>query len=130
MILLPLITSDIMGERYSKIYYKISEVADILGIQPSTLRFWEKEFPGLNPKRSKHNQRFYTPADIELLEIIKYLLYNKGLKIESAKEYLAHNKTNISNRYNVLKKLEGVRDDLQLMLKSLNLRIQRSQADL
>lgn len=47
-----------------KQYYKIKDVAEMLGVQQSTLRFWEKEFDCLNPRRSASNVRYYTPADI------------------------------------------------------------------
>lgn len=110
--------------RYSKSYYKIKEASDLLNIPPSTLRYWEQEFPDLKPRRSSTNQRYYSPSDMEKLEIICFLLYTKGLKIEAAKEYLKHNKTNVAKKLQLLNKLESVRDDLEVLLKSLNLRNQ------
>ena len=68
-------------EELSKQYYKIKEVAEILDVPQSTLRFWEKEFPMIKPIRSSHNIRYYRPQDIELLRIIHYLINDKGLKI-------------------------------------------------
>ena len=73
-------------EELSKQYYKIKEVAEILDVPQSTLRFWEKEFPMIKPIRSSHNIRYYRPQDIELLRIIHYLIKDKGLKIEAARE--------------------------------------------
>ncbi|MCH5231755.1 MAG: MerR family transcriptional regulator [Muribaculaceae bacterium] len=113
-----------MESRFTKLRYKIKEVSEILEIPQSTLRFWETEFPDLQPHRTPHNQRYYTPADLELLEIIYYLLYTKGLKIEAAKEYLAHNRKNISKRLEIIKKLEHIKSELEGFLQVLNLRAQ------
>ena len=114
-----------MDTRLTKKHYKIREVSEIIGVPQSTLRFWEKEFPALQPRRSAHNQRSYTPADLELLQIIHFLVYTKGLKIEAAKEQIKHNKKNISKRVKIVDKLQEVRSDLELMLQSLNLRGQK-----
>lgn len=111
-----------MDTRFTKRYYKISEVAEIIGVPQSTLRYWENEFSDLNPRRSVHNQRTYSPSDLEILNIIYYLLYTKGLKIEAAKEYLKHNRKNVAKDLQIIKKLENAREDLQALLHALNLR--------
>lgn len=111
--------------RLTKSYYKISEAAEIIGVPQSTLRFWESEFKELSPRRSAHNQRYYTPDDLELLQIINFLIKIKGLKIEAAKEQIKHNRKNISKRLEVVDKLKEVREDLSLLLQSLNLRGQK-----
>jgi len=68
-----------------KVYYSISEVAEILGVKTSVLRFWEKEFKELKLKRSKGGRRFYKEKDIMFLRKIKKLLYEDGLTIKGAK---------------------------------------------
>lgn len=105
-----------------KKYYKIKEVSEILDIPQSTLRFWEKEFPCCAPKRSKTNIRYYTPADIEQLRIIHYLLKIKGVRIEAAKEQLKLNKHNISKRLEVIDRLTDIRGRLDMLLQALNKR--------
>ena len=107
-----------------KQYYKIKDVAEMLGVQQSTLRFWEKEFDCLNPRRSASNVRYYTPADIEMIRVISYLLRNRGLKLEAAKEQMRHNRANVSRRIRAIERLENVRDTLSSLLKSLNVRAQ------
>ena len=57
-------------DRFEKKYYKIREVAEILGLPPSTLRFWESRFTIIKPKRNEHGTRFYTPTDIETIRMI------------------------------------------------------------
>lgn len=100
------------------------EAAEIIGVPQSTLRFWEKEFPELNPRRTASNQRSYTSSDLELLQIIHFLLHIKGMKIEAAKEQLKHNKKNISQKVKIVEKLKSVREDLETLLTALNLREQ------
>lgn len=111
--------------RFTKSYYKIREVADIIGVPQSTLRFWEQEFPELQPKRSLHNQRTYTPKDLELLEIINFLVKVKGHKLESAKEQLRHNRKNISKRLKIVEELSEVKQELEILRDMLSLRTQR-----
>ena len=111
-----------VDNRITKKYYKIREAADIIGVPQSTLRYWEKEFNSLNPRRSTHNQRYYTHADLEVLQIIYFLLYTKGLKVEAAKEQLRINKKNISKKLNVINKLKEVKEELIHLKSALDLR--------
>lgn len=101
------------------------EAAEIIGVPQSTLRYWEKEFPDLKPRRSASNQRTYSPSDLEMLQIIHYLLHIKGMKIEAAKEQMRVNKKNLSRKVKVVDKLKAVRDDLEVLLHALNLRQQK-----
>lgn len=105
-----------------KKYYKIKDVAEIVGVPQSTLRFWESEFPELCPMRTGNNTRYYTPEDIEVVRIIHFLVKVKGLKIEAAKSELASNRTNVSKRLKIIEKLTSVRDELEMLLKSLQKR--------
>ena len=114
-----------MDPRLTKSYYKMREAADIIGVNQTTLRYWEKEFADLKPRRSAGNQRYYSPSDLELLQIIHYLLHIKGLKIEAAKEQISHNRKNISQKLKVIEKLKEVKEDLETLLHSLNLREQK-----
>jgi len=72
----------------SKIYYSISEVARITGLQPYVLRFWEKEFPTLNPKKNRGGNRIYVQKDIALINRIKHLRTKEKLTIEGARKRL------------------------------------------
>ena len=77
-----------MAQINEKLYYSISEVSKITKIEAYTLRYWEKEFPKLKPKKSKKGQRIYTKKDLELISIIKELLHNKKYTIKGAREVL------------------------------------------
>ena len=71
-----------------KLYYKIREACEIVGVEAHVLRFWESEFPALAPPKSKTGQRTYRPKDIELLLRIKKLLYEEGFTIPGARKRL------------------------------------------
>lgn len=96
----------------------------MLGVQQSTLRFWEKEFDCLNPRRSATNLRYYTPQDIETLRAISYLLRDRGLKLEAAKEQMRLNRENVSRRLRAIERLEKVRNSLEELMKGLSVRAQ------
>lgn len=109
-------------ELLNKKYYRINDVAEFLDLPQSTLRYWEKEFPEAAPKRNKHNIRFYTPDDVETLQIIKFLVKDKGLKLAAAKEQLKTNKHNVIGRIDIINRLEGVKKELEILLASLSKR--------
>ena len=71
-----------------KYYYTIGEVSNLLELKAHVLRYWEKEFPQLKPKKAKDRNRKYNPEDIELLKRIKYMLYSQKYTIEGARKKL------------------------------------------
>ena len=71
-----------------KLYFKIGEVSDLLGVEPYVLRYWETEFPVLSPKKSGTGHRLYRRKDVELLLRIKHLLRDKRFTIEGARQTL------------------------------------------
>ncbi len=75
-----------------KLYYKIGEVCEIVGVPAHVLRYWETEFPMLTPPKSRGGQRTYRPADIELLLRIRKLLYDDGFTIAGARKRLGGRK--------------------------------------
>src|SRR5215467_11770032 len=74
-----------------KLYFKIGEVAGLLGVEPYVLRYWETEFTQLAPKKSGTGHRLYRRKDVELLLKIKHLLYEKRFTIEGARQALQGN---------------------------------------
>lgn len=77
----------------SKPYFRIGEVAEILGVETYVLRYWESEFPQLRPVRAPSRQRLYRRADVETLMYIKGLLHEQGYTIAGAKRRLDELKT-------------------------------------
>jgi len=71
-----------------KLFFRIGEVSQLVGVEPYVLRYWETEFPGLSPKKSNTGQRMFRRKDVELLLNIKQLLYEKKFTIEGARKAL------------------------------------------
>lgn len=76
------------GEIPDKLYFRIGEVARLVGVEAHVLRFWETEFPALGPKKSGRGHRLYRRKDVELLLEIKQLLYEQRFTIEGARRHL------------------------------------------
>src|SRR5438094_4842335 len=79
---------DFAAEIPDKLYFRIGEVSNLVGVEPYVLRYWETEFPSVGPKKSGAGHRMYRRKEVELLLKIKYLLYEKKYTIEGARQYL------------------------------------------
>jgi DNA-binding transcriptional MerR regulator len=102
------------------LYYSISEVATLFGVAESLLRFWEKQFPNIHPKKSSNNVRQYTKEDIEEIRVVYNLLKVRGMKINAAKEILSKNKKGASDTSNIINELKYLREELVALRKELN----------
>lgn len=110
-----------MGETSKlKIYYNIREVAAMVDLPEYTLRFWEKEFPGLKPKKTSGGSRQYTAQDIELVRLIHHLLKDQGLTIKAARERLKTSRQKVVDHQDIVERLRGIRAELQAMLDQLS----------
>ncbi|MBR5085842.1 MAG: MerR family transcriptional regulator [Muribaculaceae bacterium] len=101
-----------MKDILNKKFYKIGDVAEILNVPTSTLRFWEKEFTVIKPKRNAKNIRVYTVKDIETIKMIYYLVKDKGLKLDAAQAMIKRNRDGISKQWEVVDRLKQVREQL------------------
>jgi DNA-binding transcriptional MerR regulator len=73
-----------------KLYYRIGEVAELVGVEPHVLRYWEREFRTIRPAKSARGQRVYSRRDVESLMRVRELLYAEGFTIAGAKKRLQH----------------------------------------
>ncbi|MFD2826327.1 MerR family transcriptional regulator [Leeuwenhoekiella polynyae] len=96
-----------------KLYYSIGEVAEAFGVNTSLIRFWEKEFDVLKPKKNAKGNRKFTPEDIKSLELIYHLVKERGFTLEGAKTHLKENKQQTLNKFDLIRKLEGIKAQLQ-----------------
>jgi DNA-binding transcriptional MerR regulator len=106
----------------TKLYYSITEVAELTNVKPHVLRYWETEFKGLRPKKNRAGNRTYRAGDITLIQAIKNLLYDEGFTIAGAKKRLLQGKPNPSGRSKKDKKaavLESLKNDLLELKKIL-----------
>lgn len=109
-----------MDNSINKRFYQIREVAEILQIPVSTLRYWESQFTIIKPRRSASNRRYYTPEDIEIIRMVYFLVKQKGLKLDAAQEQIRVNRDNVSQRAEILNRLKMVRDELNGMRAALD----------
>ena len=102
-----------------KKYYSISEVAEQFGVAESLLRYWEKEFPNIAPRKSGRNVRQYTTEDIEEVRVVYNLLKVRGMKIAAARETLRRNKRGAMDSSDIISRLQSVRSELMEIRKEL-----------
>jgi DNA-binding transcriptional MerR regulator len=104
-----------------KLYYSIKEVAEMFGLNESTLRYWETEFPFLKPKTSGPAKvRQYQEKDIEQLKLIHNLVKVRGFKLSAAKKIINNNRQGADKTADVLSRLIGVRDELQTLRRQMD----------
>lgn len=95
-----------------KRYYGIGEVAEAFDVNTSLIRFWEKEFDALQPKKNAKGNRKFTPADIKNLELIFHLVKERGFTLDGAKTHLKENKQKTLDNFEIIRKLETVKAEL------------------
>ena len=104
-----------------RLYYGIREVAQMFGINESTLRYWETEFPNLKPKTSGSSKiRQYQEKDIEQIRLIHNLVKVRGFKLAAAKKIINANRTGTERKTEVLTRLIDIRSELQSLRKQLD----------
>lgn len=92
-----------------KLYYSISEVANALNVSQSLLRYWQTEFPVVNPKRNKKGNRFYSKKDIENLRLIHHLVKEQGHTLQGAKEKMRKKANRVKENVEMIDRLKHVR---------------------
>ncbi|MGO3181545.1 MAG: MerR family transcriptional regulator [Aequorivita sp.] len=95
-----------------KLYYSIGEVAEAFGVNTSLIRFWEKEFDAIKPKKNAKGNRRFTPQDIKNLELIYHLVKERGFTLDGAKIHLKENKQKTLDQFEIIRKLESVKAEL------------------
>lgn len=100
-----------------KRYYGIGEVAKAFEVNTSLIRFWEKEFDILKPKKNAKGDRKFTPEDIKNLKFIYHLVKVRGFTLEGAKTHLKENKQEALSQFEIISKLEDIKAQL-LKIKS------------
>ncbi|MDB4213184.1 MerR family transcriptional regulator [Flavobacteriaceae bacterium] len=102
-----------------KRYYSIGEVAKAFDVNASLIRFWEKEFKNLSPKKSSNGKRKFTSEDIIIIKQIFFLLKEKGYTIEGAKAYIREAKKKPMNSFEIIEKLNEIKSRLLKIKKEL-----------
>lgn len=104
-----------------KLYYSISEVAEMTDVKPYVLRFWEKEFPMLHPRKNRGGNRTYQKREIVLVNRIKSLLYEEGYTIEGARQKLSESTRDIRREDKLIELLAQIKKELMELERTLTL---------
>jgi DNA-binding transcriptional MerR regulator len=95
-----------------KRYYKIGEVAKAFGLNTSHVRFWEKEFDVLKPKKNNKGNRLFTQEDLKNLKLIYHLVKEKGFTLEGAKSKMKGNPKIVKDNHEIITRLEAIKEEL------------------
>ena len=103
-----------------KMYYSISEVAKMFNVNESLLRYWEKEFPIIAPRKAGGNVRQYRKEDIENIRLVYHLVKEKGMTLQGAKQRLKTNKEKTIQTAEIVDRLKQIREELVNLRNSLD----------
>jgi DNA-binding transcriptional MerR regulator len=95
-----------------KLYYTMGEVTQLFDVNASQIRYYEREFEILQPKKNKKGNRLFSPEDVENLKIIFSLVKDKGFTLQGAKDYLRSNKSEVKENQKVIDSLERLKQFL------------------
>jgi len=98
--------------KIEKVFYSISEVAEMFKVKTSNIRFWENEFDVLKPHKNAKGNRMFTKEDIENIKLIYYLLKTRGMTIKGAQKKLKENKDDTLQNFEVVSKLQEIKQML------------------
>ena len=107
------------SEDIKKLYYSIGEVSEMTGLKQYVLRFWESEFAQLNPNKNRAGNRVYRTIDIDLINEIKSLLYDRKFTIQGAKNYLKGKDTKDEKMLNLKKMVAASTSENLQFLKDI-----------
>ena len=103
-----------------KLYYSIGEVAHMFNVNESLLRYWEKEFPMISPKKAGGNIRQYRKEDIENIRLVYHLVKEKGMTLQGAKQRLKTSREKTISSSEVVARLKVVREELVALRSALD----------
>ena len=95
-----------------KRYYSIGELARAFDVNASLIRFWDKEFDILKPKKNAKGNRMFTPEDVRNLQLIYHLVKERGFTLEGAKTHLKEGQKKTLDKFEIISKLEGIKAQL------------------
>ena len=96
-------------KKVEKLFYQIGEVSEMFSEPVSTIRFWEREFDILKPKKNNKGNRLFMQEDIKNLKLIHHLLRERGMTLEGAKKYLRNNRDDADYRLEIADTLRNIR---------------------
>ncbi|HPT10237.1 MAG TPA: MerR family transcriptional regulator [Bacteroidales bacterium] len=107
------------NRKIEKIYYSIGEVAEFFEVNPSLIRFWEKEFDILKPHKNNKGNRLFTKQDLNHLRIIYHLVRERGYTLQGAREKLKTNSEEVSKQVEIVDSLNRIKEFLEELKATL-----------
>lgn len=104
----------------TKLYYSIGEVSEMFQVNASLIRFWEKEFDIIKPKKNKKGNRLFTQGDVDNFHLIFHLVKERGFTLQGAKDQLKGNKEETVHQHEIVKRLQKIKSFLLEMKKELD----------
>ena len=111
---------NIAEEKKEKLYYSINEVAQLFNVNASLLRFWEKEFTVIKPRKNAKGTRFYTKEDIDNIRLIYFLVKEKGMTLDGARKKIKENKKGSMKNLEIVTLLNDIKKQLQEIKNELD----------
>ena len=93
----------------SKLYYSMGEIAEKYDVKHSLIRYWEKEFDIIKPKKNKKGNRLFTKKDLEAFDLIYDLVKNKGFTLEGAKQRIKEGRNDKFKKEEIVSRLKDIR---------------------
>ena len=106
-------------KKVEKLYFTIGEVARMFNVKTSLIRFWEKEFDIINPKKNKKGNRFFTKEDIDNFHLIYHLVKERGMTLRGAEMKLKENRTGVQGNFEIVKSLQDIKKILLELKENL-----------
>jgi len=104
---------------HQKVYYSIGEVANMFGVNTSLIRFWEERFDIIKPYKNKKGNRQFTQEDVDHFHLIFHLVKEKGMTLKGAEAQLKTRKEATEARFEIIKRLKNIREELLLIKNQL-----------
>mgnify|MGYP001768485867 CR=1 FL=1 len=101
------------NKKIEKHFYSIGEVADMFGVNPSLIRFWEKEFSNIKPHKNNKGNRMFTKEAIEEIRLVYHLVKERGMTLKGAQQKIKENREDVIQEHEILKRLHSIREVLE-----------------
>ena len=99
-------------EKTQKLYFSISEVAQLFNVNESTLRFWEKEFDIIQPRKPRNGTRYYKQEDLDNVRVVYHLVKEQGMKLAGARQKLKDNREGAIRQAELANRLQQIKEEL------------------
>jgi Predicted transcriptional regulators len=110
----------VIDNKNQKLYYSIGEVAEMFGVNESLLRYWEREFDIIRPRKNAKGTRSYRKEDIDSIKLVFHLVKEKGLTLDGAKKKLKDNKDGVTKNHEIITRLQTLKEELLAMKTELD----------